>query len=78
MLARRPSRLFDPEFVRGGDGKMRYPRPTRRLMYRTVLARLRPALGPDTIVYLCMESGRLWREVMGFDPGTAGLTAMFS
>jgi spore photoproduct lyase len=77
MLRTRPSALFDAEFVRGGDGKMRYPRPLRRLMYRTVKSLLAPALGPETIVYLCMESGRIWREVMGRDPGTDGLTAMF-
>ena len=77
ILKRRPSALFDAEFIRGQDGKMRYPRPLRRLMYRTVLDLLGPVLGPRTIVYLCMESGRVWKEVMGRDPGTAGLTAMF-
>ncbi|MDR1051100.1 MAG: hypothetical protein LBP95_08490 [Deltaproteobacteria bacterium] len=78
MLRTRPSSLFDQEFVRGGDGKMRYPRPARRLMYRTLLGLLREAVGPRTVVYLCMESGRVWREVLGFDPGTEGLTGMFS
>jgi spore photoproduct lyase len=78
MLKTRPSRLFEAEFVRGGDGKMRYPRPVRRLMYLTVLDFLRPTAGPGTIFYLCMESGRVWREVFGHDPGTEGLTAMFS
>jgi spore photoproduct lyase len=77
MLRKRPSALFDAEFVRGGDGKMRYPRPLRTLMYREVAGFLAPALGPRTIVYLCMESGRVWREAMGSDPGTEGLTAMF-
>ncbi|MDR1657980.1 MAG: DNA photolyase [Deltaproteobacteria bacterium] len=78
MLRSRPSSLFDAEFIRGGDGKMRYPRPLRQHIYRTVLDFLRPKIGPQTKVYLCMESGRVWREVFGYDPGTAGLTSMFS
>jgi spore photoproduct lyase len=77
MLKTRPSSLFDAEFVRGGDGKMRYPRPRRRLMYCTLLDLLRPLVSRETIIYLCMESGRVWKEVFGYDPGTPGLTEMF-
>jgi spore photoproduct lyase len=77
MKKTRPSSLFETEFVRGGDGKMRYPRPRRRLMYKTLLNHLLPITGPDTKIYLCMESGRVWRETFGFDPKTAGLTQMF-
>jgi spore photoproduct lyase len=77
MRATRPSGLFEAEFVLGGDGKMRYPRPRRRLMYRTVLGLLREVVLPGTRIYLCMESGRVWREVFGHDPGTAGLTGLF-
>jgi spore photoproduct lyase len=73
----RPSRLFGAEFVRGGDGKSRYPRPIRTLMYRTLLAYLERSLGPNALVYLCMESGRVWHDVFGRDPTTAGLTEMF-
>jgi spore photoproduct lyase len=78
MLKRRPSALFDAEFIRGGDGKMRYPRPLRLIMYKAVLELLKPVLGPETIVYLCMESPDVWRGVTGEDPGTPGLTKMFS
>ena len=77
MLKRRPSALFNAEFIRGGDGKMRYPRPLRKIMYQTVLELLGPVLGPSTKVYLCMESSGIWKDVMGGDPGTEGLTAMF-
>jgi spore photoproduct lyase len=77
MKKTRPSDLFETEFVRGGDGKMRYPRPRRRLMYQTLLGLLRPVTLPQTKIYLCMESGRVWRETFGHDPGTAGLTQMF-
>jgi spore photoproduct lyase len=77
MRKARPSRLFGAEFVRGGDGKMRYPRPIRRLMYRTLLNYLEPLVSPGTKIYLCMESGRVWQETFGYDPGTIGLTNMF-
>ncbi|MDR2199408.1 MAG: DNA photolyase [Deltaproteobacteria bacterium] len=69
--------LFTPEFVRAADGKARYPRPLRLKMYRLLLDALSPRLGPETIVYLCMESGAVWRELFGRDPGTEGLAALF-
>jgi len=77
MLKTRPSALFQAEFVRGKDGKMRYPRPLRLHIYHTILDFLQPLTGPETIIYLCMESGRLWTDLFGFDPGTEGLTEMF-
>jgi spore photoproduct lyase len=77
MLERGRSALFDQEFIRAGDGKMRYPRPLRKILYQTLLDCLRPLASPRTIIYLCMESGRLWRDLFGQDPGSPGLTAMF-
>jgi spore photoproduct lyase len=77
MIRKGASHLFREEFVKADDGKMRYPRPLRLLMYRTLLDFLSPKLSPKTIVYLCMESGRLWKDLFGFDPGTPGLTEMF-
>ncbi|MDR1871499.1 MAG: hypothetical protein LBS60_06170 [Deltaproteobacteria bacterium] len=77
MLAHNPSFLFDGEFILAHDGKYRYPRPLRILLYQTVLDSLKPYLDPKTTVYLCMESGRMWKDLLGFDPQTAGLTARF-
>jgi spore photoproduct lyase len=75
MLARHPkTRLFDGEFISGGDGKKRYPRPLRTRMYKSLAENLARALPSETVIYLCMESPRLWRDVFGQDPGTAGLT----
>ena len=77
MLKRHPeTRLFDGEFILGGDGKRRYPRPLRTQIYKTLVQGLGRVLPPETVVYLCMESPRVWRDVFGQDPGTAGLTAM--
>ena len=79
MLARHPQTvIYNSEFIRGGDGKMRYPRPLRTKIYRFVLAALRKVLPADTVLYMCMESPRVWRDVFGFDPQTEGLTAMLN
>jgi spore photoproduct lyase len=77
MLKKTKGTLFNSEFILGADGKARYPRPLRYLLYRTLLDLLTPHLSPQTVVYLCMESGRIWSDLFGYDPGTEGLTAMF-
>ena len=77
MLARHPgTRLFDGEFILAGDGKRRYPRPLRTKMYKALAQGLARVLPAETVIYLCMESPRVWRDVFGRDPGTAGLTAL--
>ncbi|MDR2946861.1 MAG: DNA photolyase [Candidatus Adiutrix sp.] len=76
MLARHPeTSIYDGEFIMGGDGKMRYPRPLRTRMYRTLVKALREALPEKTVIYMCMESPRVWRDVFGRDPETEGLAA---
>jgi spore photoproduct lyase len=61
------SRLADQEMVLAPDGKLRYFKGLRVEMY----GRMQEWLGqaaPEALVYLCMESPRLWREVFGFAP----------
>jgi spore photoproduct lyase len=77
LLTANPSELFNEEFTRGHDGKLRYPRPLRQLLYQGLLERLRPHLDPRTTVYLCMESSRMWLDLFGFDPTTLNLTNRF-
>jgi len=75
MLDRHPDTpIYNGEFISGGDGKMRYPRPLRTRMYRHLVSALKEILPPRAVIYMCMESPRLWRDVFGFDPGTEGLT----
>ena len=69
------SRIMDDEFILAADGKMRYLRPRRVEMYRTVLSAIR-ARDPEACVYMCMESPRVWQEVFGFVPGPGGLVEM--
>ncbi|UQZ90224.1 DNA photolyase [Deltaproteobacteria bacterium Smac51] len=78
MLARHPdTSIYDGEFIVGGDGKMRYPRPLRTRMYRHLAGELRRALpGSQAVIYMCMESPRVWLDVFGRDPATEGLAAM--
>ncbi|MDR2725570.1 MAG: DNA photolyase [Candidatus Adiutrix sp.] len=76
-LARHPgTSIFDSEFISGGDGKKRYPRPLRTRMYKRLVQGLGRVLPAETVIYLCMESPRVWRDVFGQDPGTAGLTEL--
>ncbi len=77
MLARHPdTAIYNGEFILGGDGKMRYPRPLRTRLYRRLVRALKAVLPPDTALYMCMESPRLWRDVFGAPLGTDGLTAL--
>jgi spore photoproduct lyase len=68
ILRRFPaSRIASQEMVLAPDGKFRYFRTLRVEMY----ARLREWLtrvAPDALLYLCMESPRVWQEVFGFTP----------
>ncbi len=78
MLAKHPdTAIYDGEFILGGDGKMRYPRPLRTRVYRHLLGQLRSALPQSrAAIYMCMESPRVWQDVFGHDPATEGLTAL--
>ncbi len=59
------------EFIPGKDGKMRYFKPLRVDLYRTVISRIR-RWAPDVLVYLCMEDNDIWTKTVGFDPSEAG------
>jgi spore photoproduct lyase len=62
-------RFLSGEFVLCRDGKMRYFRPVRTEIYRSVLARIR-AFSDDVPVYLCMESRDVWNDVFGRAPSS--------
>lgn len=58
------SRLSLGEWVRGMDGKLRYFKPVRIEIYRTLVSMIRE-ISPDVTVYLSMESPEVWHEVFG-------------
>jgi spore photoproduct lyase len=57
------------EMFPGKDGKPRYFRPLRTSLFRTIHDRIREH-DPDVFVYLCMESDRVWRQALGWSPGS--------
>jgi spore photoproduct lyase len=61
------SRAAAQEMVRAPDGKLRYFKDLRVEMYGRLKEWLGPA-APGALVYLCMESPRVWRQVFGFAP----------
>jgi spore photoproduct lyase len=63
------SRVFLGELVPGEDGKLRYFRPIRVQMFRKLDAWIKEH-DPDVFVYLCMESDQVWRQALGWSPGT--------
>ncbi|MCF7807338.1 MAG: DNA photolyase [Candidatus Marinimicrobia bacterium] len=62
------SKIMFAELIRGMDGKMRYPKPLRLDMYRTVYKALQTYGGEDLFIYFCMESAEIWERVMGWSP----------
>jgi len=62
--------ILDGEFIKGLDGKMRYFKPIRILMYSLIkeyLERWHNDLG----LYLCMESDEIWMNSLGWSPETS-------
>lgn len=56
------SQLLRQEFAPGPDGKLRYLRPIRTAMYRTLIKELR-ARHPQLKIELCMEGRPVWRAL---------------
>jgi len=55
------------EFTMSEDGKYRYFRPIRFDMYKKMVGFIKNH-GTDIPVYFCMESSRMWKDVMGSLP----------
>ncbi len=62
------SKIMFAELIRGLDGKMRYPKPLRLKMYRTIYEALRSYGSKNLFIYFCMESAEIWERVMGWSP----------
>jgi len=66
------SRLTYAEMVLGDDAKMRYVKPVRVEMYRSLYVEIRKYISQENLVYLCMERWDVWDKVFGYNPGSAG------
>ena len=76
MLQRFPgSRIAAQEMVLAPDGKLRYFKSLRVEMYARMREWLTQAT-PGALLYLCMESPRVWQEVFGFTPDGQSLTRL--
>ena len=58
------SSLASAEWIRGMDGKLRYFKPRRIEIYKTVVEMIR-RISPHVTLYLCMESPEVWQQVFG-------------
>jgi spore photoproduct lyase len=67
------SRIAAQEMVLAPDGKLRYFKGLRVEMYALLREWLTRAT-PEALLYLCMESPRVWAEVFGFTPAGEGLS----
>ena len=76
MLQRFPrSRIAAQEMVLAPDGKLRYFKSLRVEMYARMREWLTQAT-PEALVYLCMESPRVWQEAFGFTPDGQSLARL--
>ena len=76
MLQRFPrSRIAAQEMVLAPDGKLRYFKGLRVEMYARMREWLNQAT-PEALLYLCMESPRVWQEVFGFTPDGQSLSRL--
>lgn len=66
------SRIFYAEFIEGLDNKKRYFRPRRVHLYKHIYRSLKRYAAPRTVIYFCMESDEIWKEVMGYTPQEKG------
>lgn len=62
------NRLTCAEMVLGDDAKMRYVKPLRVNMYRSIYKALRKHISKDNLIYLCMERRDVWDKVFGYHP----------
>jgi len=70
------SKIVYGEFIRGMDGKMRYFKPLRIKLYKTIINHIRK-IAPEVLLYFCMEDENVWKKTLGFVPADhGGLPAM--
>ena len=59
------------EFILGLDNKMRYFKPLRISLYKTLIDTIRE-YAPNVLLYFCMEDEEVWEKSMGFFPQEEG------
>ncbi|MEN8210825.1 MAG: spore photoproduct lyase family protein, partial [Thermodesulfobacteriota bacterium] len=59
------------EFILGLDNKMRYFKPLRIKLYKTIIDTIKE-YDPNILVYFCMEDEEVWKKSFGFFPKREG------
>ncbi len=65
------SKIIYGEFILGSDGKMRYFKPLRIKLYKTIIDSIK-RFAPDVTIYFCMEDDEVWQKTMGITPEEYG------
>lgn len=69
------SSLASAEWIKGMDGKLRYFKPRRIEIYKTLVRIIRER-SPSATLYLCMESPEVWHKVFGSAPNRDSVCRM--
>ncbi len=62
------TRIMCEEFILGKDKKLRYPKPLRLKLFKSVLGRIKKGQGKCIPVYFCMEDQDVWRLIQKKTP----------
>lgn len=62
------STLLKGDYIKSLDGKMRYFKPQRVHMLRSVVNSIKSRWS-NVFVYFCMEHSSVWEKLQGYDPG---------
>lgn len=66
------SKLTSAELILGDDHKMRYVKPLRAKMYKTLYDAIIKNGGKEIHTYLCMERWDMWDKILGYHPDSIG------
>jgi spore photoproduct lyase len=65
------SKIVYGEFITGLDGKMRYFKPVRMMIYQKIIACI-STLAPKVFIYFCMEDDEVWQKCLGYTASERG------
>jgi spore photoproduct lyase len=65
------SKIVYGEFITGLDNKVRYFKPLRIDLYRSIISVIKD-IAPDVCIYLCMEDSEVWQKTLGYLPSAYG------
>jgi spore photoproduct lyase len=64
IFKHRESRLFEGELIKGHDGKYRYFKPLRLVLFHYARQKIQSLISQEVPLYLCMEDREVWQEIL--------------